>query len=81
MRDDVPCAMILWQFAQISAFLSWSEVLRQENTALMEQVISYKERQMGFLQDVESLKQEKAALVAEKVRRYVCMIYTPRPHT
>ena len=47
----------------------------------MEQVISYKERQMGFLQDVESLKQEKAALVAEKVRRYICMIYTPRLHT
>ena len=35
----------------------------------MEQVISYKEKQMGFLQDVEGLKQEKAALVAEKVRR------------
>ena len=45
------------------------EALRQENTALMEQVISYKEKQMGFLQDVEGLKQEKAALVAEKVRR------------
>lgn len=34
----------------------------------MEQVISYKDRQLGFLQDVESLKQEKAALVAEKAR-------------
>ena len=33
----------------------------------MEQVISYKERHMGLLQDIESLKQEKAALVAEKV--------------
>ncbi|KAI1790724.1 Nuf2 family-domain-containing protein [Ganoderma leucocontextum] len=42
------------------------EALRQENTALMEQVITYKEKQMGFLQDVEGLKQEKAALVAEK---------------
>ena len=44
------------------------EALRQENTALMEQVIAYKEKQMGFLQDVEGLKQEKAGLVAEKVR-------------
>lgn len=43
------------------------EALRQENTALMEQVIAYKDRQMSFLQDVEGLKQEKAALVAEKV--------------
>ena len=34
----------------------------------MEQVITYKEKQMGFLQDVEGLKQEKAALVSEKVR-------------
>lgn len=34
----------------------------------MEQVISYKDKQMGFLQEVERLKQEKAALVAEKVR-------------
>ncbi|RPD65816.1 hypothetical protein L226DRAFT_478232 [Lentinus tigrinus ALCF2SS1-7] len=42
------------------------EALRQENAALMEQVIAYKEKQMGFLQDIESLKQEKAALVAEK---------------
>ncbi|KAL7283136.1 hypothetical protein ACG7TL_002562 [Trametes sanguinea] len=42
------------------------EALRQENAALMEQVISYKDRQMGFLKEVESLKQEKAALVAEK---------------
>ncbi|KAH9901654.1 Nuf2 family-domain-containing protein [Cubamyces lactineus] len=42
------------------------EALRQENAALMEQVIAYKDHQMGFLQDVESLKQEKAALVAEK---------------
>ncbi len=42
--------------------------LRQENAALMEQVISYKDKQMGFLQSVESLKQEKAALVAKKVR-------------
>ena len=44
------------------------EALRQENAALMEQVIAYKDHQLGFLQDVESLKQEKAALVAEKVR-------------
>ena len=44
------------------------EALRLENTALMEQVITYKEKQMGFLQDVEGLKQEKAALVSEKVR-------------
>ncbi|KAI8998922.1 Nuf2 family-domain-containing protein [Trametes punicea] len=42
------------------------EALRQENAALVEQVIAYKDRQMGFLQEVESLKQEKAALVAEK---------------
>ena len=34
----------------------------------MEQVIAYKDHQMSYLQDVESLKQEKAALVAEKVR-------------
>ncbi|EIW60678.1 kinetochore-associated Ndc80 complex subunit NUF2 [Trametes versicolor FP-101664 SS1] len=40
--------------------------LREENTTLMEQVISYKDKQMGFLQEVERLKQEKAALVAEK---------------
>ncbi|TFK82014.1 hypothetical protein K466DRAFT_317481 [Polyporus arcularius HHB13444] len=42
------------------------EALRQENNALMEQVIAYKEKHMGFLQDVENLKQEKAVLVAEK---------------
>ncbi|KAI0807066.1 Nuf2 family-domain-containing protein [Fomes fomentarius] len=42
------------------------QTLREENAALLEQVISYKERQMGFLQDIENLKQEKAALVAEK---------------
>ena len=42
----------------------------------MEQVIAYKDHQMGYLQDVESLKQEKAALVAEKVR--VRMSYPPR---
>ena len=44
------------------------EALRQENTALMEQVLAYRDRQMGFLQDVESLKQEKAELIAENVR-------------
>ena len=33
----------------------------------MEQVITYKDEQMGFLQDVEGLKQEKASLVSEKV--------------
>ncbi|KAH9946391.1 uncharacterized protein BXZ73DRAFT_95891 [Epithele typhae] len=38
------------------------EALRLENTALMEQVISYKDQQMGFLQEVETLKQQKAAL-------------------
>ncbi len=51
------------------------EALRQENTALMEQVITYKEKQMGFLQDVEGLKQEKAALVAEKVRAGIILIH------
>ena len=44
------------------------EALRQENTALMEQVLAYRDRQLGFLQDVESLKQEKAELIAENVR-------------
>ena len=44
------------------------EALRQENTALMEQVLAYRDRQMGFLQDVESLKQEKAEFIAENVR-------------
>ncbi|KAH9857774.1 Nuf2 family-domain-containing protein [Lenzites betulinus] len=42
------------------------EALRLENVALMEQVISYKDRQMGLLQDIESSKQQKAGLVAEK---------------
>lgn len=51
------------------------EALRQENTALMEQVITYKEKQMGFLQDVEGLKQEKAALVAEEVRAGIILIH------
>ena len=54
------------------------EALRQENTALMEQVIAYKDHQMGYLQDVESLKQEKAALVAEKVRVHMpCRLRSP----
>ncbi|KAI0928183.1 hypothetical protein AcW1_005507 [Taiwanofungus camphoratus] len=42
------------------------EVLRQENTAMTEQLVSYKETQMTLLKDLEQFKREKEALVKSK---------------